>query len=520
MNLDRATIIAALPIKTVRDAIREMNRHDVNDYGWAVDNLAAHLKISSTHAEWLCETLVEQGVLERKPQPDTRWHKHGVYYAVSETGTRFTNASMLKRINRAKVNKIIAGLLDRVKKINADNNLCHFINEIRVFGSAMDGKAESFGDIDICYVMARRKVPPDQKSWTDWNVARAHLSGRSNMQFMDELYYGRTEVMRMLKNRIPYISLHDLDDVIGINTDSIRLYIAPEGAIKTKDGGTSGEALSQTAMKDATENAGKSEKHRTDKKLFGPNLAVVPNDPPKERMIRAIKSLAFDILRAIDESDPPEALEHSIEVAHERIKSYRETNKPERIADILRDTLSIDVIEQKKSLENETFVFSGDRERWAQDGTTDKAAAEKGMKHAVIAELKDTLSGRSDSDFTHGMIGQFAAYRSAEYNSWKYRQEHGDDWHGPDSLSDRAVVTLRRIANNTCEKLDKQAIKTLSDRGFIKPFRKIKWRLTAKGEVAIEYHLERDSWNKQRNEKKLSELPADTPTVTDSSVST
>src|SRR6266849_3266194 len=163
LNLDRTTVIAGLPIKTVRDAVRETKRHDGNDCGWTVEKLATYMKISSTHAEWLCEALVEQGVLERKPQPDTRWHRRGMYYSVSETGTRFINATMLKRIDRAKVNKLIAGLLERVKKINANNNLCHFINEIRLFGSAMDGKAESFGDIDICYVMARRKVPPEHK---------------------------------------------------------------------------------------------------------------------------------------------------------------------------------------------------------------------------------------------------------------------------------------------------------------------------------------------------------------------
>ena len=164
--------------------------------------------------------------------------------------------------------------------------------------------------------------------------------------------------------------------------------------------------------------------------------------------------------------------------------------------------MRIDVIEQKKATENETFVFSGDRERWAQDGTNDKAAAEKGMKHAVIAELKNKLTGRSDLDLMHGMIRQFETYRGAQYDSWKYRQEHGHDWHGPETLSDRAVVTIRRIANRTDEKLDKQALKTLSDNGFIKPFRKTKWRLTAKGEVAIKYHHERDAWNKRHNEKR------------------
>ncbi len=59
------------------------------------------------------------------------------------------------------------------------------------------------------------------------------------------------------------------------------------------------------------------------------------------------------------------------------------------MADVLRDTLSIDVIEQKKASEKETFVFSGDRDRRAKDGTNDKTAAENGMKHAVLATLKD-----------------------------------------------------------------------------------------------------------------------------------
>jgi len=54
-------------------------------------------------------------------------------------------------------------------------------------------------------------------------------------------------------------------------------------------------------------------------------------------------------------------------------------------------------------------------------------------------------------------------------------------------------MTIRRIANQTDEKLDKQALKTLNDKGFIKPFRKTKWRLTGKGEMAIKYHHKRDA---------------------------
>jgi hypothetical protein len=498
LNLDRTALIAGLPIKAVRDAIREMNRYDVNDYGWTVNKLAEHMKISPAHAEWLCESLLEQQVLERKPQPDIRWHERGIYYGISETGTRFINATMLKRINRAKVNQIIAELLDRVQKLNDDNNLCHFINEIRLFGSAMDTKAESFSDVDICYVMARRKVPPEHRSWTDWNVARANLSGRSNMMFISQLSYGYTEVMRMLKHRSPYISLHDIDDVIGIEADSARLFIAPEGIIDVEGGGTSGEALSQAAMKAATERAKKKAKDKANKKQSDWTVGILPEESPKERMIDAIKSLAFDILRALDESTPPEGLEHSIEVAHERIEAYRGTNERERVAEILLDSLSIDLIEQRRATKKDTFVFSGDRDRWAQDGTADKEAAKKAMKHAVIAELKCTLTGWHDSDLMYGMLKQFNAYQHAEYSARKYNQEHPYDWYGPDRLSDRAVTTIRQIANRTGEKLDKQSLKTLTHNGFIKPFRKTNWRLTAKGEVAIKYHRERDAWNKMK----------------------
>jgi hypothetical protein len=502
LNVDRSRVIAGLPIKSVRDAIREMNRHDGNDDGWRVDMLAAHLKISATHAEWLCETLAEQGVLECAPRPDTRWHERGIYYKLGETGTRFINARMLKRIDRAPVDKLITDLLARVKEINANRDLCYFVNEIRLFGSAINRNAESFGDVDICYVLVRRKLPPQYKDWTAWNEARANLSGRLNMMFFSKIVYGETEVRRMLKNGSPYLSLHDLDDVVGIGADSLRLYIAPEGAIEAEGGGTSGEALAEAALEASIEGAKGKAKRRTEKKRSGPNAAAIPDEPPKERMIRAVKSLAFDILRALDEPTPTGALERSIEVAHERIEAYRATSEGESMVDILRDALSLDVIEQRKAKENERFVFSGDRERWAQDGTNDKATAEKAMKRAVIAELKCALTGWDNRDDRNSMGKQFDAYRVAEYESWKYHQEHPHEWFGPETLSDRSVVTIRRIANRTDEKFDKQAINTLSNRGFIKRFRKT-WRLTAKGEWAIKYHDERDAWYNQHNEKRV-----------------
>lgn len=49
---------------------------------------------------------------------------------------------MLRRIGRAKVDEIVDKLLERVALINANPNLCHFVNEIRLFGSTISPDGE------------------------------------------------------------------------------------------------------------------------------------------------------------------------------------------------------------------------------------------------------------------------------------------------------------------------------------------------------------------------------------------
>src|SRR4030088_1984793 len=95
--------------------------------------------------------------------------------------------AVIKRIDRSKVDNIIAELLKRVAQINASPELCYFVNEIRLFGSAINGEAESFGDVDIAYDLGRRKRPPGYKDWHDWSRKRWKLAGRSNLDFMQEL---------------------------------------------------------------------------------------------------------------------------------------------------------------------------------------------------------------------------------------------------------------------------------------------------------------------------------------------
>jgi hypothetical protein len=204
---------------------------------------------------------------------------------------------------------------------------------------------------------------------------------------MQQLYYAEHEVLRLLKGRNQYLSIDSFDDLVGIGADSIRLFILPEGQIEAEDG-VSGDELHQVRMAIAKERAERKEKPTAK----GTTSTVGTEQSPeriKRRMISAVRSLAFDLLRAIDELSPPEALEQSIAVAHERIKEYRAMNLPDRIPDVFCNALSIDIIEQRSK--PNTFVFSEDRERMAQDGTEKAEAAHKQITHAVLKKLSGRL---------------------------------------------------------------------------------------------------------------------------------
>jgi hypothetical protein len=159
-----------------------------------------------------------------------------------------------------------------------------------------------------------------------------------------------------------------------------------------------------------------------------------------------VRSLAFDLLRAIDEPSPPEALEQSIAVAHQRIKDYREMNLPDRMPDVFCDALSTDIVEQKSK--PDTFVFSEDRERMAQDGTDKAEAAHKQITHAVLKKLKSRFLGHPHYrwDDTYIEIEQaFRLRREADFEEYEYRRTHPrTEFYGADFLSDTGALPKYR----------------------------------------------------------------------------
>ena len=89
-------------------------------------------------------------------------------------------------------------------------------------------------------------------------------------------------------------------------------------------------------------------------------------------------------------------LEQSITVTQQRIAAYRKLNTPDLIPDILRDALSVDVVE--RFAPGEISVFSEERERNAKDGTDKQALAHKQVVHAALKRLKSVFSAGHRSD--------------------------------------------------------------------------------------------------------------------------
>jgi hypothetical protein len=314
---------------------------------------------------------------------------------------------------------------------------------------------------------------------------------------MQQLRYAEQEVLRLLKGRNQYLSIHSLDDLLGIGADSVRLFIVTENQIQSEDG-QSGERLHQMRTASAKERVQKKERWSREEKEARSESTINAGPSPeliRGQMITAVRSLAFDVMRAIDEPAPSESLEQSIVVAQQRIEAYRELNLPNRVPEVLRDALSLDVIERSAP---ERFVFSEERERHAKDGTDKEVLAHRQVTHAVLKRLKKCVLGippLEHSQSYNQVERCFRLWRDAQIEKYRYEVAHPSQWHTyqMDWLSEIALVTLRSIAQGTNARLHKQAVKTLSSRGFIKPFRK-KWRLTPDGERAVKYHAEKQAF--------------------------
>jgi predicted nucleotidyltransferase len=214
LRLDKNATIAGQPIKRVRELLRRM----MGSAHWSDREIADFFHIDDVKAHALIDEMAVRGFLqdsEQRPGDSRR------FYECGPQGSRLASARLLKPITRQKVDVIIARLLQRVERVNARPELLERVCEVRVFGSYLEER-DDFGDIDVAVRTVRKEG--SGKDWVRESLRRADMSGRTFSSYLDRLVYGHTEVMRLLKARSRYLSLHTMDDLEAIGAVSRILF--------------------------------------------------------------------------------------------------------------------------------------------------------------------------------------------------------------------------------------------------------------------------------------------------------
>lgn len=146
-------------------------------------------------------------------------------YEVTVNGNALAQVKFVKRMNKAKVDKIFNEFMKRVAEINEDENYIYRVSKLCLFGSYLNSEADDYGDIDIAYEL-EHKISDDH-SFSEARqriIDNAKTYGKVFSSIVEEVCYPSDLVLRYLKNRSPYISLHLMEDIKTLSVPFKQIY--------------------------------------------------------------------------------------------------------------------------------------------------------------------------------------------------------------------------------------------------------------------------------------------------------
>jgi predicted nucleotidyltransferase len=132
--------------------------------------------------------------------------KNIVRYETTIQGNALALAKAGKPVSRATADRVLQEFLDRVKRVNEQSELAYIVESVVVFGSYLTDRTK-LNDLDIGVELTRRgkEKATDEKLQKE-RIARAFACGRRFGNLVEELFWPRTEVLLILKNRSRVIS--------------------------------------------------------------------------------------------------------------------------------------------------------------------------------------------------------------------------------------------------------------------------------------------------------------------------
>ena len=192
MRLDRNQLICDIPVKIIRDFFRK-------HCSFHFSHVCEVLCLSDNQAHELIKKLEFMELIENNPETNK---SNEVYWRTTIKGNSFAGAKFLKPLEKEKAWIIIDSLLERVQNVNKDNNFLFAVTYVGLFGS-LSQESKEVGDIDLVIKLSPKIEFLEKGSFTLDNGLK---------------------ILKFLKNRNPYINIHDEHDLQILNITPQQLF--------------------------------------------------------------------------------------------------------------------------------------------------------------------------------------------------------------------------------------------------------------------------------------------------------
>jgi hypothetical protein len=218
MHIGKDELLAGVPAKRLRDTLIKIGQDS-----WSRKKLREELKLAPSETAGILARLKAEGYLAASDRL-RGWYRTG------PASQRLVNVLFIKRITRAKADTPVAGLIERARQINNDDRFVLSVTELRAFGSYIESDKNDLGDVDIGFaVEVKPKFDADDVTGLSKHTERdfPRIPPRNFLEF---LFLPRKVVLRTLKNRSPYISLHSIEDLAKIGVTGATIFRGQAGA--------------------------------------------------------------------------------------------------------------------------------------------------------------------------------------------------------------------------------------------------------------------------------------------------
>jgi predicted nucleotidyltransferase len=131
-----------------------------------------------------------------------------------------------RKMHRNTADRLLEGVRERIAEVNSNEDYCYSITEAYVFGSYVNSDRDMISDLDIALRVERRCS-------TDSEQYRRRQAECPYGDVFLQLVWPKEEVLRFIRNRSGYISIHTLGDVeqdaIIFSDRTIRLEVERYG---------------------------------------------------------------------------------------------------------------------------------------------------------------------------------------------------------------------------------------------------------------------------------------------------